>query len=445
MKSKFYSFFLTCLIIPSLFTEVKAQKESWTYDDCKNYALENNVQIKKAILTNDRNAIQLDQAKSNRLPNVSASVSQNFGWGKSMIETGQEYGGGSINSRTNLNVGSNVTLFNGFRLQNEVKQSELSLEAGRFNAESVKESVEINILNSFLQVLYAKEQVNNAKKQIESTEQELTLAKERMDLGAIPKSNYLQIKSQMATEKLTLANSEKQLRMAEVNLMQLMELPVTEDFEIADPDIQKIIGQNNISSSEEVFNIAKKIKPQIKNAEINTKNAQIEIDIAKAGMLPSITLNAGLGTNATSQSSVGYFDQMGSYISPSLGLSLSIPIYQKNQAKNSVKLAKIGIDDAKLNELNTQNELRKNIEQVCSDVQSARIEYEASIDQYESVTESYNVALERFNQGLINSVDFLVQKTNLISSESKLLQAKYNLVFSHKILDFYMGTTLTLE
>lgn len=445
MKSKFYSFILTCLIIPAFFAEVKAQNKSWTYDDCKNYALENNVQIKKAILTNDRNAIQLDQAKSNRLPNVSASVSQNFGWGMSVIETGQEYGGLSGNSRTGLNFGSNVTLFNGFRLQNEVKQSELSLEGGRYNAETVKESVEINILNSFLQVLYAKEQVNNARKQIESTEQELSLAKERMDLGAIPKSNYLQIKSQMATERLTLANSEKQLRMAEVNLMQLMELPVTEDFEIADPDIKKIIDKSNNPSAEEVFNIARKIKPQIKNAEINTKSALIETDIAKAGMLPSLTLNAGLGTSATSQNPTGYFDQMGNYISPSLGLSLSIPIYQKNQVKNSVKLAKIGVDDAKLSEINTQNELRKNIEQVCNDVQSARIEYEASIDQYESVTESYNVALERFNQGLINSVDFLVQKTNLISSESKLLQAKYNLVFSHKILDFYMGTTLTLE
>lgn len=432
-------------MIQGFFIEGKSQNKSWNYDDCRNYALENNVQIKKAILTNDRNAIQLDQARSNRLPSVNASVSQNFGWGMSLIETGQVYGGSSGNSSTSLGVNSNVTLFNGFRLQNEVKQSALTLEGGRFNAESVKESVEINILNSFLQVLYAKEQVNNAKKQIESTEQELSLAKERMDLGAIPKSNYLQIKSQVATEKLTLANSEKQLRMAEVSLMQLMELPVTDDFEIADPDIEKIIKNGDIPSAEEVYNIAIKIKPQIKNAEINTESAELETVIAKAGLLPSLTMNAGLRTSYNSNNPSGYFDQMGSLINPSLGLSLSIPIFQKNQVKNSVTLAKIGVDDAKLNELNTRNDLRKNIEQVCNDVQSARIEYEASIDQYESVLESYNVALERFNQGLINSVDFLVQKTNLISSESKLLQAKYNLVFSHKILDFYMGTTLTLE
>ncbi len=444
MKIFFYSSLLLALLIFSS-SEGYSQNKGWSFNDCRNYALEHNVQLQKSLLSIDRNTIQVNQAKSNRFPSVSASVSQNFSWGKSIIETGEEYGGLSGSSRTGVNVSSNVTIFNGFRLQNEVKQSELDFESGKYNTEYVKESVELNILNAFLQVLFAQEQVNNAEKQIEATDQQLFLAKERMDLGSISRSDYLQINSELATEKLTLANSKSQLNMAKVNLMQMMELPVTDDFNIFLPSIESIIEQDISLSAEDIYKVSLNIRPQVKSAELSTESAKLNAEIAKAGLYPSLSVNAGLGTNYTSQNPTAYFDQLGSFISPSLGLSLSIPVFQKNQNKNNISLAKIGIQDAQLEELNTRNNLRKSIEQAFNDVVSARTEYKASLDQNASVNESYLLASERYNQGLINSVDFLIQKTNLISSESKMLQSKYNLVFNYKILDFYRGIPLTLE
>lgn len=139
-----------------------------------------------------------------------------------------------------------------------------------------------------------------------------------------------------------------------------------------------------------------------------------------------------------------YFEQINNGISPSLGLSLSVPVYQRKQVKTSVAVAQLGYQDAELSELNTRNELRKSIEQACLDVTSAQVDYEASLENYNATSESSALSDEKFRQGIINSVDYLVSKTNLILAESNLLQSKYNLIFSYKVLDFYSGIPLTL-
>jgi outer membrane protein len=151
-----------------------------------------------------------------------------------------------------------------------------------------------------------------------------------------------------------------------------------------------------------------------------------------------------LSSGYTSKATDTYFSQLNNGISPAAGFSLSVPIFQKKQVKTSVAVAKLGYNDAELSELDTKNQLRKNIEQACLDVTSAQIEYEASIEKYNSTEESTALSEGKFKEGLINSVDYLVSKTNLIVAESQLLQSKYNLIFSYKILDFYMGIPLSL-
>lgn len=437
--------YLTIILAGLTLIDAYSQEKSWSLDDCIKFALEHNISVKKANLSIDRYAIQADQAKLNRLPSVSASVNQNFSWGKSIIaETGVEYGGLKGSSRTSYNINSNVSLFNGFKLQNAIKQTAMDLEGGKYNAETVKETVQLNILNAFLRVLYADEQVKNAEKQVESTNEQLQLAKERLALSVISQSDFLQIQSELASEKLTLANAQSDFSMAKINLMQLMELPVNNNFAIQLPDLGNLLNQSLSPISDDVYKQALAIKPQIKNAELNTEGAKLDETIAKANYYPSLSLSAGVGTSYSSQNLNTYFDQLSNFASPTVSLSLSIPIYQKNQVKSNVNIAKIGVDDASLDELNTRNQLRKDIEQACADVVSAQVKYQASTESNKSTKESYALAEEKFKQGMINSVDFLVQKTSLITSESQLLQSKYNLVFCSKILDFYKGIPITL-
>ena len=421
-----------------------AQSKVWTLEECINYALSKNISIKKTELTNDRNQLNANQAQSNRLPSVNASVSQNFNWGKGFDSTTGTYRSSGSNS-SNYSLSSSVSLFNGQKLDNKIKQAELDLQSGRFNSEAVKESVGLNILNAYLQVLYAIESVSNAEKQIVSTTEQLNLAKERMDLGVISVSDYLQIKSELATEKSTLASAQSTLSMSKITLMQLMELPVDPNFEITSPNFDNLLVDSAQPNAQDIYNQALGIKPQIKNAELSKESAKLGVEIAKADALPSLSMNAGLSTGYSSlTTNSDYTGQLKDKVNPSIGFSLSIPIFQKKQIKTNIASANISVTDAELTEISTKNDLRKSIEQACADVASAKSQYVASQEQNQSSKESYDVTTEKYNQGLINSVDYLIQKTNLITSESKLLQSKFNLIFSFKVVDFYKGIPLAL-
>jgi outer membrane protein len=442
MKTIQTSLLIACLLMIFSGVDGQAPYKTWKLEECINFALSKNIQIKKSNLTNDQNQLNSDQARSNLLPSVSASVSENVTWYKGYnSSTGMT---GSASNSTNYGVNSSVALYNGDKLKVRIKQAELNLLSGKFYSESVKESVGLSILNAYLQVLYAYESVKNAEKQIESTTEQLALAKERMDLGVISLSDYLQIKSELSTEKSTLATAQSQLAIDNVTLEQLMEFPVDPNFAISSPKLDSLLAEFVQPNAQEIYNLALGIKPEIKNIELTKESTVLNVKIAKADFMPSLSASAGLSSGYSSQNNGGYASQFSDKINPSVGLSLSIPIFQKKQIKTNVSIANIAVSNAELDVINTKNQLRKEIEQACQNVISAQSQYNASLEQKTSSQESYDVTAEKYNVGLLNSVDFLVQKTSLITSESKLLQSKFNLIFSYKVLDFYKGVALTL-
>jgi outer membrane protein len=416
-----------------------AQDKQWTLTECINYALNENIQVRKAEVSVSVGEINLQQARDNRWPSINASLGENLGWQQATGTSGETSFAGS--SRTSASISSGVTLFSGFQTQNEIRQAELNYKSLQYSTEETREKVSLNIMSAYLQVLYAEEQVVNSRNQADATREELSLAKERYNLGAIANSDYLQVKTQLAVEELTLANAVNNLKMAKVTLIQLMEYPVDESFEIARPDMDAIISTMPAGDAVTVYDEALRIKPQIKNAEINLESSEVNLELARGGFYPSVSMNAGLSTGFTRAAEMG--SQLKSGFSPSVGLSVSIPIFRNNQNKSSVTRARYGITTAELDELNTRNQLRKEVEQAVLDAQSAVISYEAALNQHEASLESYNVAEEKFKLGAMNSIDFLIQKTNLTTAESKMLQAKYELVYSHKIIDFYRGVPLS--
>ncbi len=416
----------------------------WTLETCINHALEKNIQVRKSLLTNESNLVSIESARGQLLPTLDLSIRQNQSWSNQEDMTTGETSFKGSNS-TNYSASSVVTVFNGFSITNRIRQAELDFESGRFYSETIKESISLSVLNAFLQVLFAEEQVKNNEQQIEATQEQLFLAEQRLSLRAISRSDYLQVKSQLASEKLKLANANSQLAISRVNLMQIMEIQVTDDFTVAHPDLNSFLNHQIEPDAQEIYRIALGIKPQIMNASLNKKSAMLEEKIAKAGYIPSLSMSAGFGTGYLSlDPTTGYFHQLGEKANPSMAMTLSVPILQRNQIKSSVSRAKISYQNAELNEIDTKNQLRKDIEQACVDVTSAQMEYEAGLEQYNSTYESQDLAAEKFRQGLINSVDYLFEKTNLIVAESQLLQAKYKLIFSYKILDFYAGIPITL-
>lgn len=419
----------------------QSNNKPWTLTECINYALEKNLTVQENVLSNETNKINAEQISASRFPSLNASASQNFSWSKQM-NMNNTYGSYESSNSTNLGLNSSVKLYNGFRINNSIKQANLSYEAGKYDVETIKESVSLNVLDAYLQVLYSEEQLKNIENQIEATTKQLNLSEERLRLGAISKSDYLQVKSELASENLSLANTRSQLAINRISLMQLMEYPLSDSFKIVHPEFEKPTNIT-VASADSVFGVALQVKPQIKSAELDKEIAELDIALAKSGYLPSLTLSGGLNTGYISGMGSSFDYQINNKLVPSVGLTLTIPIYQNKQVSSSVAKAKIGTQRAELSETSTRNQLRKTIEQACVNVESAMLKYQATEEAYNSALESYNVAQEKYNQGIFNSVDFIFQKNNLITSESEMLQAKYNLVFSKKTLDFYTGSSLT--
>ena len=437
MRTKLFITVAAALMITC--AAVTAQTKQWSLTDCINYALEQNIQVRKSAVSVSLGEISLQQAKDNMLPSLSGSMGENLGWRLDAGGTDESSWVGS--SRTTASLSSGLTLFSGFQLRNRVRLAGLDYKSLEYSADQTRESVSLNIMSAYLQVLYSEEQVTNARNQADATREELALAAERLALGAIANSDYLQVKTQLASEESSLASAVNNLKMAKLNLMQLMEYPVDESFGILSPDIDAIISTAPAADAVSVYQEALEVKPQVKIAAINRESASVDLEIARGGFFPSLSLSAGMSTGFTEAAEMG--SQLKNGFSPSLGLSASIPIFRNNQNKSSVSRAQYGITTAELDEINTRNQLRKEVEQAVLDAESARLSYQAALNRYDSSVESYNVSEEKFKLGAMNSVDFLIQKTNLTAAESNLLQAKYELVYSHKIIDFYRGVELT--
>jgi outer membrane protein len=426
-----------------LFAQNGTTNKAWSLNDCIDYALTQNVSVRQSILTNASNELNKNQAEANKLPSLSASARQNFSWSKSedLLTGDSDFSG---NNNTSYGLNSSVTLYNAQRLNNLIKQAELDMQSGIYDSEAIKESISLSILNAFLQVVFLDENVKNAQNQLDATTEQLNLSEARLQSGIISRSDYLQVKSQLANEKLSLANAQSNFAISKVSLMQLMELPVDENFEVLRPNLEELTNENLTPIASDVYATALAIKPQIKSAEYQKESAALNEKIVAAGFYPTISADAGLSTGYSSYNTANYFGQLGDQFTPSVGVSVSIPIFQKKQIKTSVAQAKINYNNAELREIDTKNQLRKEVEQACVDVLSAQIEFEANKESYSSYEESYQLAQEKFNNGLINSVDFLFERNNLITAESQLLQSKFNLIFSYKILDFYQGIPITL-
>jgi len=435
---KMFKIISMAVLVMSASVPVFPQVKEWTLTDCIDYALQQNISVRKADLSTSIGEISLQQARNNRMPSLSSSIGQNYSWKEANPDTAR------INTSTSFGINSGVTLFSGFEMKNNIKKAEINYESLKYASLETKESISLSLLNAYLQVLYAEEKVATSQDQVNSTAEELRLAGERQKLGAIATSDYLQVKAQLASQKQTLATAISSLALNKVTLMQLMELPITDTFRIAKPDLNQIIAVAKDQQAADVYSAALEVKPEIKGAALSTEESVVNLELAKSGYYPTVSMSAGISTGLSGINKIIVTGPLKDKLATTVGLTASIPIFSRWANKSSVSTAKANIQMAQLDEQNVKNQLRKEIEQACLDARSAVVEYEAAQESYASAQESYNVAAEKFNQGFMSSIDFLAVKTTLIQAQSNLLQAKYQLVFDEKIIDFYRGTPLSL-
>jgi len=429
-----------------VFTSAQAQ-ETWSLQKCIDYALQNNIQIKQQKLNSDYYGNQLNQAKNNRLPTLNAGLQNNMSFGRSL---GADNTYLDINSNSTYgSLSSNITLFNGFTLQNSVKMADMDLRATLEDLHKAKDDMMLNIAASYLEILFAEELVTVAEDLQKITQLQIDRTGKLVEAGSLAKGSLLEIEAQYAREELNVVNAQNREQLAYLGLYQLLELPSTESFKIEKPVLPEIGSNMSLMNTLDVFKNAVQIRPAVKGAEFKLESARKQLLIAKGNLLPSLSFGANYNNNynylMNSQfANVAFGDQLKSHQRYGLGVTLNIPVFNRFQARTSVSNAQIQLENTELQLQSTKNLLRKDIEQAYTNALAAFKRYIANQKAVVSSKEAFRYTEEKFNVGMINSVEYNQSKNNLSTAQSDLLQSKYEYIFRTKILDFYNGKTIEL-
>lgn len=426
---------------------LKAQ-QTWDLQKCFEYAIENNLQIKRQEVNSQYNENQLKQAKDNKLPNLNAQVGNDFSFGRSLTYD---------NTYDNINstsvsgyLGTDLTIFNGMTLTNTVKQRELDLQVTLQELQKTKDDIMLSIAAEYLQILFAEEVIEVTKANIEVTKYQIERTKQLVDAGSLAKGALLEIEAQLAREELQLVNNQNDIQLSYLNLYQFLDLPIEESFKIEKPKLPEIQANLTVMNAFDVFNNAVNVRPEIKAAQLRVQSALTQLEIAKGNKYPALSFGGNIYDQYNNQyndvtgNKISFGEQVNNNWRASLGFTLNIPIFNRFQVKNSITNSELQIEDYKYQLQTARNVLRKDIELVYTNALAAFNRYISTQKAVDSMKEAFRYTEEKFNVGMINSVEYNQSKNNLTVAQSDLLQAKYEYIFRTKILDFYNGVPITL-
>jgi outer membrane protein len=387
-------------------------------------ALANNRNIKQRELMRQNNEIAWQQARNNLLPNLNASASQGWSFGRSQMVDGTYQ---NINSNSSsFNLQSGITLFDGLKMKYEIDSKMAQLKLSEANLQKIREDIVLSVSSAFLQVLLNKELLQISNDQLKLTESRLEQQKSLVEAGKLAEGELFELYSQLAKEELTRTQAANTLKLSLLDLAQILELS---DFEKLDITVPADLVENELQllSADAVFASAVKTRPEIKSAELQLVNSEKNIQIAKSFYFPTLSFGANVGG--------GYYNQVSTPLSTSLGFNLSVPIFNKFQVKNQVRSAQIDVKSNQLNVENAKLELRKTVQQAYFNAVAAKAKWDASVKSVTSSTEAYRFANQKYEGGRANVYELYQAKNNLARAQSEVAQSKYEYVFRLKILE----------
>ncbi|WP_077399473.1 TolC family protein [Cellulophaga omnivescoria] len=423
-------------------SKTTATKNVWSLQDCIAYALENNITVKDASLNKSLAEVNYSKSKSSRLPNLFGNASQSFSNGNTIDPITSNYVTDQIHS-TNVGINTSVTLFQGNQITNEIKQNKLLLEQSIFEEEVEKNNIVLNILETYLQTLFSKENIAIAESNLEVSEKEVKRAKARLDAGSIALTDYTEAQSQAATNKYNLITAKNDYQQYIIALKQLLELPPLQNIEIE--DVTNNLDFINLELNKEaVYTKALDILPEIEASNLNIAANKKELDIAKGGYLPTLALTGSVGSGYTSINSNTFSDQFDVNFNQKLGLTLSIPIFNRNQTKAAVQTATLNIEKAEIQKQNAEKELYKKVETAYQNALSVQEQVIASETSKIAAEESFKLAQKKYELGDLSTTDLVISQNTYTNAQQNYLQAKYLNILYHQLLQFYQGNDIKL-
>lgn len=420
-----------------------AQKR-WSLQECVEYAVKNNLQVVQSAYNKDLQDKNLEIAKREKLPSVGASVSNTAGFGQQLYV---DYLVRNDNWNTNANVSANMLLYNNGRLEKLVRKSGFDVEAAQYDLETVKNNISLQIAQQYLSVLLNKEIVKISTSALENAKKQYDRAKITTEIGTTPQTTLAEAEAAMAREKQTLKSAEVNVSRGLFNLAQLLQLPDYREFDVESiPDIQNV--STPLWSADEVLQTAYTLQPQIKAAESRIRSSEAQTEVTRTGFWPTISASAGLGTLYFNRLNSGhdetFFNQLNNNFSQQIGITANVPIFNKGITRVQVEQSKINEDLAKNALLQQKQEVKQNVQGAHFDAESNYEIYLAALDSEKSSQLALDFAEKSFAAGRSSIYDVNVARNNYANAQGSTAQAKYNYLFSLKLLQFYSGIPLSL-
>jgi len=427
-----YSFLILSFCLASI---VSAQQQL-TLEQCIAIALENNRNVKQQELNKQNREIAYNQARADLLPNLNASAGQNFVFGRS-IGLDNTYQN-TNSSQTSFSLGSDIALFDGLRMKHNIDARRADVNASQADLDKIRDDIVISVSTAFLQVLLNKELLQISEDQIELTNANIAQRSELIKNGKMAEGEIYELEAQKAKEELNRVQAESNLKLALLDLAQIMEIENVSDLDITAPPAEKLISESILLSSDVVYQNALINRPEISGANFRLESAQKEVLMSKAQLYPTLSFGANVGTgyyHMSNRTNDSFSLQMRNNMSNSVGFSLRIPIFNRFQVRNSIRTAQIAVENSRLEMDKTKLDLRKRIEQAYYNALGANSRWEAAKKSEIAGREAYRFAEQKFENGRANSYELFQAKNNLTQVLGEMAQAKYEYAFRLKILE----------
>ena len=426
-----------------IFSCLKAQenngKQSFTLEECLQYAENNNFSLQSANINVSTSELSLRQAKENIAPTVSASASQSFNFGN--YEKSVGWGG-------NYGINAGMTLFNGLSNSNKIKQSQLNVEQSQLQLESSKNNIRISVIQAFLAIMMNEDILDYQQQVLKNSREQMEQGQQQLNVGQILESDFKMLEAQYTSDLYNIENTKHNIQSNYLTLKKLLSIDPNREIVISRPDSATLFKSLELPTLQELIERSMNYLPELKMSENEITSAEYDIKIQKAGFYPTLSANAGIstgynGSNLTSPNT-GWGTQLWHGLGENIGLSLSIPIYQRSTVRNNVKQAEYRAQQIELEQKETEYQVNQELRQCYLDVATAQNDFIAAEAKTNAYLANYKTYKLRFQYGSVTAVDLIQQQTNFLNQLNNYMQAKYSYVLKRKILDVYMGVPVKL-
>lgn len=432
----------TSLLILFCFHDVIAQEKKWTLEDCINYAVTNNLDLKRQLLRTETAEANFLKSKMDVLPSLNFGSDARVGFGRSIDpETNLITFNQNITNSYSLN--SNVQLFNGFAALNTISANRFMLMAGLEAEKITRNTLIIDILGQYYQVLYASGLENAAKLQLELSEKQNFRILKMVETGKEALSKQYEMESQLSADKLAYTIAHNSANQALTTLKQTLQLEPGTEFNIAMPNLENLLFNDTSFNTDSIFNIASQTLPRLKLIEYEFQASKKQISAAKGSILPSVSAGAAIYTGyyKTISNDAAHQElfstQLKSNISQAVYLSLDIPLFNNYTTGRSIRTATINKNDAALRLEKEKNNLYTEIENACLNYNRGRDEFIAAQSNFEFNKKSFSSVEKKFESGLVDVTDYSAAKTTLFRAETEALRTKLQLLIRKLTINFY--------